>query len=174
MLFSFETAQAIPRENLPDDFFDLTIDDAKKILRDVRMQQTGTSNAPLMTSALRNLEESKKQLRQLNKYKKAIIRVQFPDRTVLQGTFKPTETIKDVIEFVREYLDDTSIPVYLYTTPPKEVLEDSQNLIQYGFVPGALLHFGTSNTEHVNYLRKDLQDKFTSNSVASLAASKMR
>lgn len=174
MLFSLETAQAISSEDLPDDFFELTIDDAKKLLRDVRSQQTTMTNAPLLTSALRNLEESKKQLRQLNKYKKAIIRVQFPDRTVLQGTFTPIETIKDVTEFVKEYLDDKSVNFYLYSTPPKEILDENKNLIQLGFVPGALVHFGTNSLESLNYLRKDLQGKFTSNSMASLAASRMR
>lgn len=113
MLFSLETAQAVPSEDLPDDFFELTIDDARKILRDVKKQRNGTDNAPLMTSALRNLEDSKKQLRQLNKYKKAIIRVQFPDRTVLQGTFAPVDTIGDVVKFVKEYLEDKSLNFYV-------------------------------------------------------------
>lgn len=174
MLFSLETAQAIPSEDLPDDFFDLTIDDAKKLIRDVRRQQQRMTDAPLLTSTLRNFEESKKQLRQLNKYKKAIIRIQFPDRSVLQGTFKPIETIKCVLEFVREYLDNKSLQFYLYSTPPKEILDENKNLIELGFVPGAMIYFGTNNFESTNYLRKDLQGKFTSNSVASLAASKMR
>lgn len=174
MLFSLETVHAMPSEDLPDDFFDLTIEDAKNLLRDVRMQQHVIVNSPLMTSALRNLEESKKQMSQLSKYKKAIIRIQFPDRTVLQGTFKPTETIRDVTEFVCDYLEDKLIPFYLYSTPPKKILEDTENLFQLGFVPGALIHFGTNNTEYKNYVRTELQDKFTSNSLASLAAAKMR
>ncbi|XP_018574322.1 tether containing UBX domain for GLUT4 [Anoplophora glabripennis] len=175
MLFSLETAQAVPSEDLPDDFFDLTIDDARKILRDVKKQKLGTDNAPLMTSALRNLEESKKQLRQLNKYKKAVIRVQFPDRTVLQGTFAPVDTIGDVVKFVKEYLEDKSLNFYVYCTPPKCILDENKRLIELGFVPGAMVHFGThSANSKTNYLRKDLQNKFTSNSVASLAAAKMR
>lgn len=113
MLFSLETAQAVPSEDLPDDFFELTIDDARKILRDVKKQRHNMDNAPLVTSAFRDLEESKKQLRHLNKYKKAIIRVQFPDRTVLQGTFTPVDTIDDVMKFVREYLEDKSLNFYV-------------------------------------------------------------
>lgn len=174
MLFSLETAQAIPSEDLPDDFYDLTIDDAKKLIRDVRRQQNHMSNAPLMTSALRKLEESKKLLRQLSRYKRAIIRIQFPDRTVLQGTFKPTETVNDVIKFTTEYLEDKVAQFYLYSTPPKQVLEANHSLVELGFVPGALIHFGSSDIECHSFLRKDLQDKFTSSSVASLAASKMR
>lgn len=193
MLFSLETAKAIPSEDLPDDFFDLTINDAKKLLRDVRRQRHYMEHAPLTTSEGKNLEESKKQLRQLNRYKKAIIRIQFPDRTVLQGTFAPTDTIKSVTEFVREYLEDKSMKFYvckyicnnkminniyisnfcLDTTPPKEILEENKNLIELGFLPGALIHFGT-DISLSTFLRKELQNKFTSNSVASLAAFQIR
>ncbi|CAG9818454.1 unnamed protein product [Phaedon cochleariae] len=175
MLFSLETAQAVPSEDLPDDFFDLTIDDARKILRDVKKQRFHMDNTPLMTSALRNLENSKNQLRQLNRYKKAVVRVQFPDRAVLQGTFKPTETVKDVVEFVRGFLQDTSTEFYVYSTPPKCILDENKRLIELGFVPGVMIHFGTNNPDRKSdFLKKELQDKFTSNSVASLAASKMR
>ncbi|KAJ8958165.1 hypothetical protein NQ318_006104 [Aromia moschata] len=175
MLFSLETAQAVPSEELPDDFFELTIDDARKILRDVKRQRHYADNSPLMTSALRSLEESKKQLRQLNKYKKAIIRVQFPDRTVLQGTFAPIDTVGDVVKFVREYLEDKSLDFYIYSTPPKCILDEEKRLLELGFVPGAMVHFGTNSADKKNnYLRKDLHGKFTSNSIASLAATKMR
>ncbi|KAG5891262.1 hypothetical protein JTB14_019669 [Gonioctena quinquepunctata] len=173
MLFSLESAQAIPSEDLPDDFFELTIDDARKILRDVKKQRN--TDVPLMTYTLRKLEESKKQLRQLNRYKKAIIRVQFPDRAVLQGTFQPTETIADVVEFVRGFLEERICKFYVYSTPPKCVLEESKRLIELGFVPGAMIHFGADfQDKPSSFLRKELRDKFTSNSVASLAATKVR
>lgn len=68
MVFSLESAQSVPSEDLPDDFFELTIDDAKKILRDVKRSRHEMDNQMLKTSQLRNLEESKKQLRQLNRY----------------------------------------------------------------------------------------------------------
>nr|CAH7752591.1 unnamed protein product [Callosobruchus chinensis] len=175
MLFSLETAKAIPSEHLPDDFFELTIDDARKILRDVKRQRQVMENQPLKTADQRKLEESKKQLRQLNKYKKAIIRVQFPDRNVLQGTFSPVDTIKTVCDFVKVYLEDKSSTFYLYTAPPKEVLDLSKRLIEYSFVPGAMVYFGTDiKDKKDNFLRGDLKDKFTTNSVASLAANRLR
>ncbi|CAG9864464.1 unnamed protein product [Phyllotreta striolata] len=174
MLFSQETAEAIPHEDLPDEFFDLTIDDARKLLRDVRKQQHLFENTPLMTSNLRNLEDSKKQLRQINRYKKAIIRIQFPDRIVLQGTFNPSDTIKDVMDFTRQYLHDESTQFYVFTTPPKCILNESSLLIEEGFVPGAVIHFGTDDFDQKNYLRTDLHNKITSNSIASLAAAQIR
>ncbi|XP_056649171.1 tether containing UBX domain for GLUT4 [Diorhabda sublineata] len=174
LLFSPETASAVPSEDLPDDFFDLTIDDAKKLLKDVKKELHNIENSPLLTSNLRNLEESKKQLRSLSIYKKTIIRIKFPERVVLQGTFAPSDTIRDVIEFIRDYLENKSLRFYVYSTPPKCILEESKRLIELGFVPGALIHFGTYEQGSKYFLRKDLKDKFTSNSVASLAAAKIR
>uniref|UniRef100_A0A6P7FGA0 Tether containing UBX domain for GLUT4 n=1 Tax=Diabrotica virgifera virgifera TaxID=50390 RepID=A0A6P7FGA0_DIAVI len=174
MLFSQETASAVPSDELPDDFFDLTIDDARKLIRDVKRKRHDLENGPLLTSALRRLEESKRQLRNIAIYKKSIIRVQFPDRVVLQGTFATSDNIKDVIQFVREYLEDKSLNFYVYSTPPKCILAEDQNLLELGFVPGALIHFGTDQNSGESFLRRDLQDKFTSNSVASLAAAQIR
>lgn len=113
MLFSLESARSLPAEDLPDDFFELTIDDAKKILGDIRRKRNEMDNANLMTSAMRNLEESKKQLRHLYKYKQSVIRVQFPDRSILQGSFKPTETVKDIKDFVTSYLHNSKSDFYL-------------------------------------------------------------
>ncbi|RZC37472.1 tether containing UBX domain for GLUT4-like [Asbolus verrucosus] len=174
MLFSLESARSVPAEDLPDDFFELTIDDAKKILNDIRRRRQDMENATLMTSAMRTLEESKKQLRQLNKYKQSVIRVQFPDRTILQGTFKPIEMIKDVNDFVRNYLQDRTCNFYLYTTPPKCILSEEDRLMEIGCVPGALLHLGADPSSCKVHLKEELRDKFTTNSMASLAASKMR
>ncbi|KAI4471109.1 tether containing ubx domain for glut4 [Holotrichia oblita] len=175
MLFSLETAQSVPSEDLPDDFFELTIDDAKKLLRDIKRRRLELESRPLLTSNLRQLEESKKQLRHLNTYTKTIIRVQFPDRTVLQGTFSTVDEIRTVINFVREYLENRDLDFYLYTTPPKQILSEESRLVEIGCVPGALLHFGTISTNDTKtFLRKDLMDKFTTSSTASMAAAKLR
>lgn len=115
MAFSLETAESVPTSDLPDDFFELTIDDAKKILRDIKRKRHELENAQLMTSAMRNLQESKKQLGLLNRYKHAVIRIHFPDRTVLQGTFAPTETVKDIVNFVQQYLEDPKMDFHLCT-----------------------------------------------------------
>ncbi|XP_044269281.1 tether containing UBX domain for GLUT4 [Tribolium madens] len=174
MLFSLESARSLPAEELPDDFFELTIDDAKRILGDIRRKRNEMDNANLMTSAMRNLEESKKQLRQLHKYKQSVIRVQFPDRSILQGSFKPSETVKDIKDFVTSYLEDPNVDFHLYTTPPKNILSEESKLLEIGCVPGALLHLGTNDGGSSVCLKSTLRDKFTTNSKASLAASHMR
>ncbi|KAJ8982394.1 hypothetical protein NQ317_012432 [Molorchus minor] len=90
MLFSLESAQAVPSEDLPDDFFELTINDARQILRDVKRQRHYMDNTPLMTSTLRNLRNPRNN-----------------------------------------------------STPPKNILEEDKRLIELGFVPGAMVYFGT-------------------------------
>lgn len=63
----------------------------------------------------------------------------------------------------------------LVTSPPKSILDKESRLIEIGCVPGAVLYFGSNQELNGNqFLRKDLQNKFTTNSIASLAASRMR
>jgi len=174
MIFSLESAQSVPSEDLPENFFELTIDDAKKILRDVKKKRNELENQQLRTSQLRKLEENKKQLRQMHRYKKAIIRVQFPDRTVIQGTFKPTETVQDVLDFIRSYLEDQNLDFYIYSTPPKSILNKDSRLLEVDCVPGALLYFGAVQDQKENFLKREFQNMFTTNSVASLAAARIR
>lgn len=105
IIFSLEAAKLVACDDLPDSFFDLDVRDIKGLLRELRSESKGGSEQPLLTAELRELEESKKQLDRLNRYKKTIIRVQFPNRYVLQGTFTPMETVDTVLQFVQSYLE---------------------------------------------------------------------
>jgi tether containing UBX domain for GLUT4 len=69
--------------------------------------------APLVTNAQRGLEESKRVLSQLNQYRQTVIRINFPDRTVLQGTFSPLETISTVMKFVQGHLENPETEFHL-------------------------------------------------------------
>lgn len=100
-------------EEIPDDFYELTVSDAKLLLRDARQLCADLENAPLMTSAQRELEKNKKILSLLNQYKKTVLRIKFPDRTVLQGTFSTVEKVSDVEKFVASYLENPKISFYL-------------------------------------------------------------
>lgn len=94
-------------EDLPDSFFDLTVNDLKLVLRDLKKVAAGNEDSPLLTAKLRELERSKQMLNKMSMYKNCIIRVQFPDRYVLQGIFKPIDKISDVHDFVRTFLNST-------------------------------------------------------------------
>lgn len=113
VLFMQDAAKAANLSDLPDSFFDLSVKDIKLLIKDLRNQAEGTVEQPLMTAKLREMEEEQKQLSQLNRYKTVIIRVQFPNRYVLQGTFTPYETIGTITEFVRSYLANPEIDFHL-------------------------------------------------------------
>lgn len=98
---------------MPDSFFDLNVNDIKLLLKELRAEQQGTTEQPLMTAKLREFEEDKQRLDKLNRYKKAIIRIQFPNRYVLQGTFTPYEKIEDIMEFIKSYLNEGDLEFYL-------------------------------------------------------------
>lgn len=96
----------MPRDELPDSFFDLDLHDAKTLLRDAKRRREQLENAPFQTEAQRQLDRDKRTLDQLNKYRRTVIRVQFPDQFVLQGLFGPLETIQNVKDFIRNYLEN--------------------------------------------------------------------
>lgn len=172
--FNLEMAQTVPYEDLPDDFFELTLEDARAIYRDLKRRRAEMDEAPLLTNAQKSLDESKRILNQIHKYRRVVIRIQFPDRTVLQGTFLPLETISTVMDFVRGHLQDPQTQFYLFTTPPKTVLTPGSRLVDTGCVPSALVHFGTDDTNCTTYLQESILSQFSSPSAATIAACQSR
>lgn len=106
LVFNQAGTQALPRDELPDSFFDLDLHDAKTLLRDAKRHREQLEGAPLLTEAQRQFDREKHILDRLNKYRRAVIRVQFPDQYVLQGLFGPLETIQTIKNFIKSYLDD--------------------------------------------------------------------
>ncbi|XP_043352438.1 tether containing UBX domain for GLUT4 isoform X5 [Dermochelys coriacea] len=75
-------------QDLPDEFFEVTVDDVRKRLAQLQSERKRLEEAPLMTKSLREAQMKEK----LQHYPKVVLRVQFPDRHVLQGFFRPNET----------------------------------------------------------------------------------
>lgn len=117
MLFTLNATNSAKTADLPDSFFDLSVQDIKLIIKDLRTQAQGTVDQPMLTAKLREMEEEQNQLTKLNRYKTVIIRVQFPNRYVLQGTFTPYETVEKVMDFVRSYLMNANIKFHLCKYP---------------------------------------------------------
>ncbi|XP_058825136.1 tether containing UBX domain for GLUT4 [Topomyia yanbarensis] len=174
LLFHLETAERSTFEH-PDSFYEITVSDVRKMYADLRKQVKELEEAPLMTSELRQLEDSKRVLNNLSRYKTTIIRVQFPDRYVLQGIFKPHESVSDVMTFVRDNLDDSTVDFYLYTTPPKELLSTENTLVEAKCVPQVLLHFGCEK-EHSSgrFLKLHLYEQLSNATGATLVAARSR
>nr|XP_051684389.1 tether containing UBX domain for GLUT4 isoform X4 [Oryctolagus cuniculus] len=109
--------QAWPAE-LPDEFFEVTVDDVRRRLAQLKSERQRLEEAPLVTKAFREARMKEK----LERYPKVAVRVLFPDRYVLQGFFRPSETV---------------------ITPPKTVLDDhTLTLFQANLFPAALVHLG--------------------------------
>uniref|UniRef100_A0A5F8A6W2 Tether containing UBX domain for GLUT4 n=1 Tax=Macaca mulatta TaxID=9544 RepID=A0A5F8A6W2_MACMU len=133
-----ERLQAWPVE-LPDEFFELTVDDVRRRLAQLKSERKRLEEAPLVTKAFREAQIKEK----LERYPKVALRVLFPDRYVLQGFFRPSETVGDLRDFVRSHLGNPELSFYLFITPPKTVLDDhTRTLFQANLFPAALVHFG--------------------------------
>ena len=145
---------------LSDDFFEMTIDDMKllysenkKLLKDLEEGQE------LLTKGMKEARHEGQKLTLLQKYRRCLIRVQFGhDGKVIQTVFNPSQTVNEVKQALKEFLIDPNMRFYLYTTPPKKVLDCSSNLLDADCVPAALLHFYAEDDEFRNAkcLKSDL------------------
>lgn len=165
IIFSLDSIQTTSID-LPDSFFELTEADVRLLYRELRQQVDENENAPLMTSELRKLEENKKILNQLATYKNCAIRIQLPNRYVIQTKFSTVDTIGAVMDFVKEFLAKPDMKFYLFLTPPKVILDKDLTLVESKCVPSALLHFGTEES-FSDILKPEIYEKLSSGSGAS-------
>ncbi|KAG7460197.1 hypothetical protein MATL_G00218720 [Megalops atlanticus] len=139
-------------EDLPEDFFDITVDDIKKRFDQLRSERMAREEAPLMTQAQRMALMLKK----MERYPKVTLRIQFPDRHILQGFFRPLETVDALRHFVRGHLADPQQCFNLFTAPPRHNLDDpTATLFQANLFPTALVYF-SSDVQTDCYLQKQL------------------
>uniref|UniRef100_A0A8C2JDQ9 ASPSCR1 tether for SLC2A4, UBX domain containing n=1 Tax=Cyprinus carpio TaxID=7962 RepID=A0A8C2JDQ9_CYPCA len=115
---------------IPDEFFEVTVDDIRKRFAQLKSVRKALEEAPLVTKSLRESQMKEK----LDRYPKVVLRVQFPDRRVLQGFFRPLET--------------GPIGVLYFVAPPKTILDDPNvTLFQvnvYGYLHSDLLDTSVS------------------------------
>ncbi|OAD55874.1 Tether containing UBX domain for GLUT4 [Eufriesea mexicana] len=169
LVFNQGAIQGSFRDDLPDDFFDLTVNDAKILLRDVKRYRKELEEAPLLTNTQRQLNQEKRILNQLNRYHYTIIRIQFPDQFVLQGLFQPMETVQAIKDFIKCYLIDTNSDFIIFTTPPKHILNPNAHLINENLVPCAIVHYSGPST-----LKLDVKQKFTDPREVELQVAEVR
>ena len=93
----------------------------------------------------------------INKYKRTVIRVQLPDRNVVQGFYLPGVELNEVISNLRRYL---RLPeqIELFITPPKKVLNPKENLLDLDLVPAALIYLSSKNQEK-SFLNEEISNK---------------
>ncbi|KAK6630517.1 hypothetical protein RUM43_014502 [Polyplax serrata] len=143
-------SQAKDRNELPSSFFNLTVEEIKQeqFLRSEAVER----NQILRTKAMREKED----IREIRKYKFALIRIRFPDGILLQGTFGVHEKVDCIIEFVKEALEDENMAFNL-STPQGQVLgkNSEQTLISFKLVPATILTFVT-DAPRQTYLKPEV------------------
>lgn len=128
-------------DDLPEDVFDLTLQDLKSMLGSLKKAQNEES--VMMTKQMREQEQDLKAL----KYPNTAIRVCFKNRTYLQGIFRPKETAAALYKFVADNikLDDNSpddLDFVLYTSPPRKDIKDmKKTLFEHQLCPAAQIYF---------------------------------
>ncbi|CAK1589729.1 unnamed protein product [Parnassius mnemosyne] len=142
-------SQAANKMALPASFYALSPEELK------REQQLRTEaiekSQMLRTKAMREKDE----MREMRKYKFAIIRIRFADGILLQGTFSVYERYNEIHEFVQENLEHSGLPFVLNTpTGHKLIPEEDGNktLIDLRLVPATVLTFAwhPSVAEEIN------------------------
>lgn len=179
--------------DLPDSFFSVSADEIMKMQRELQREASEINDRPLMTESYRNLQQELKILDRLNVYKTVAIRIQFPDRFVLQSKFSVSKNIGTVMEFVRQYLAHPEKSFYLCKsdkqrcvrflqtkiqfldqTPPKKILEESTSLLNADCVPAAVLHYGCEDKDQVkDFLKPELYERLTTGIAISQALTGM-
>ncbi|OIW02998.1 hypothetical protein TanjilG_13635 [Lupinus angustifolius] len=158
----FETSVLSPSSNAAssngeetDDFYEFTSEDYYRILA------TKKEDKFLKTRKLREADAKSRRSR----ITKAVIRVRFPDNHTLEATFHPSETIQSLIDLLTKVIAQPEQPYYIYTTPPKKVVNDlSQDFYTAGFCPGAIVYFSynvpkgdSTVVDHIGpYLRDEI------------------
>lgn len=175
LVFPLDESNSSFNFEVPDSFFDITLDDLKLMMRDLKRNRESMENAPLQTEALRRLEKENK----FRTYNKTVVRVQFPDRYILQGVFSPNDMVAEVANFVKRYIRETNREFCLYTSPPKKILPLTETLLDVGCVPSAKIYFAfTDQSSEMNFSKFFLDDKvlpfIVSQKVASVAAGHVR
>ncbi|XP_031208187.1 tether containing UBX domain for GLUT4 isoform X2 [Mastomys coucha] len=149
---------------VPDEFFEVTVDDVRRRLAQLKSERKRLEEAPLVTKAFREAQMKEK----LERYPKVALRVLFPDRYILQGFFRPSETVGDLRDFVRSHLGNPELSFYLFIAPPKMVLDDhTLTLFQANLFPAALVHFGAEEPTGL-YLEPGLLEHTVSPSTADV------
>ncbi|SPO30223.1 uncharacterized protein UTRI_05687 [Ustilago trichophora] len=133
-----------------------TPEELKTAFRSTILQRNGP-DAPLLTRALRERQEAQLGLHSSRNrtWDNVRIRIRFSDRTMIEKSFKETDTIDQVYSFLEESLDDTAKAkrVVIYTSPPKveynkaDKKVKAKTLRELGLIPSAVVNLRWDQAE---------------------------
>ncbi|XP_047048989.1 plant UBX domain-containing protein 2-like [Lolium rigidum] len=143
---------SVAETDAPDSFYKLS---SEEVSKEARMRRERLEQSRLL---IPKSYKEKQALAARQKYKQAVIRVQFPDGVILQGVFLPSEATGSLYEFVASALKQPSLEFDLICPgfPRSRVLPHSPNvgerartLQDEDLVPSALLKFKPNETDSI-------------------------
>ncbi|RLN35548.1 plant UBX domain-containing protein 2 [Panicum miliaceum] len=145
---------SVADNDVPDSFYNLS---GEEIRNEARMRRERLEQSRLL---IPKSYKEKRALAARQKYKQAVIRVQFPDRVILQGAFLPGEATGSLYEFVASALMQPGLEFELIcpALPKPRVVphfpklgERARTLQEEDLVPSALLKFKPKETDTVMF-----------------------
>ncbi len=158
----FHPSNRASHMEIPQEFYNITPEEMKK--EQQRKAEAAEKLGMLRTKEMRERE----QLRELRRYRYTLIRVRFPDGVILQGTFRATEKLEAVFDYVRENLENNWMPFFLSSSTGHKFTDDTGTLAELGLAPASLLNFAwdpavlqevaaqQGQLQHNVYLRQDV------------------
>lgn len=145
---------------LTDQDFQLTPSELKMLLKDADEKR---KRSQMFIS--KDVTEREKR-RMAAVYDKCVVRFRFPNSLIIQATFKPSHTIRDLRKFVRETIEDTENErgqrFMIYVSPPVQRIDTEQNLgktlERMHFLPAVILNVGLDR-KYYEWRAKESQKK---------------
>ncbi|KAG8056693.1 hypothetical protein GUJ93_ZPchr0002g26782 [Zizania palustris] len=143
---------SVVENDIPDSFYNLS---SMEIRNEAKMKRERLEQSRLL---IPKSYKEKQALAARQKYKQALIRIQFPDGVILQGVFLPSETISSLYEFVASALKQPSVEFDLICPagPKTRVIphfpkpgERVRTLLDEELVPSARLNFKPKETDSI-------------------------
>ncbi|KAK4048646.1 hypothetical protein OIV83_004616 [Microbotryomycetes sp. JL201] len=107
--------------DLPESYFQPTASELQQAFAGQVRKREQLTDAPLLTSKLREREEATSHREKARRWPHTRIRIKFADRSQLEGVFPSTDKLVHVYEFVRLAVDERhrDHPFVLYQSPPR-------------------------------------------------------
>lgn len=130
--------------NLPDNFYELTGAEAKALVAAAAARKS--EDETLRTKAQREAEAARRKRR----YRKALVRVRFPDGVMVQATFSVKAPVSLLLQWVSECLREPGHAFELSLPRSKPLDQMEISLEQAELAPAALLNFRLADVEQFN------------------------
>ncbi|CAG9537791.1 unnamed protein product [Cercopithifilaria johnstoni] len=136
-VYKLEANQTITNPHLPRDFFDLDLAEIK------REQQRREIDVDKFTTLRTREMREKSELMRNYRYNYTLIRIRFPNRFLLQGTFGCQEPFSAVLSFVEEHLTPIEPMLFALKDPisGRVISDHTKTLNELNLLPAAVLHF---------------------------------